>query len=147
MEIVSSLPFLSTRPLPSSHRLNSLSFHPFYSTVESFFTYLKSLSPSATDLELRSSLITLDHLNLFILALTQRLKSHKDFEAVETFMACFLRIHGEVLVQNGADLREPLETMRKEQVREGGRLGELCGFSREFRSPLFLSFASEVVQS
>ncbi|KAL7415398.1 WD-repeat protein [Mrakia frigida] len=97
---------------------------------ESFFTYLKSLSPSATDLELRSSLITLDHLNLFILALTQRLKSHKDFEAVETFMACFLRIHGEVLVQNGADLREPLETMRKEQVREGGRLGELCGFSQ-----------------
>ncbi|CDZ97730.1 WD repeat protein [Phaffia rhodozyma] len=98
---------------------------------ESFFLYLKALSPSATDLEIRSSLGTsLEHLNLFILALTQRLKSHKDFEAVEAFISIFLKIHGEVLIQNGEELREGLENLRRAQVKEGGRLAELCGFSQ-----------------
>jgi U3 small nucleolar RNA-associated protein 21 len=95
---------------------------------DTFFTYLKALSPSALDLSLRQ-LLSLNHLELFILALTQRLRSHRDFEAVQALLAVFLRIHGEVLVQN-IELQRPLETLRAEQVREGGRLGQLCGYSQ-----------------
>lgn len=101
-----------------------------HTPVETFFTYLKSLSATSTDLEIRSSLITLPHLTLFILALTQRLKSHRDFEAVQAFLAVFLRVHGEVLVANGEELREPMQRLREEQAKEGLRLRDLCGFSQ-----------------
>lgn len=89
-----------------------------------FFEFLKALSPSATDLELRS-LATLPHLTLFLQALTGRLRSHRDFEAVQTFLALFLRIHGDVLVQN-TELGDALRAVRAEQEREVGRLQELC---------------------
>lgn len=128
MEIV-CLPFPFFKSTSSSL---SLTLYTSLFPVESFFLYLKSLSPSATDLEIRSSLGTsLEHLNLFIHALTQRLKSHRDFEAVEAFISVFLKIHGEVLIQNGEELRDSLEHLRRAQVKEGGRLAELCGFSRE----------------
>ena len=45
---------------------------------------MKTLSPAAIDLELRS-LVTLDDQRLFLTALIQRLRSHRDFEAVQAF--------------------------------------------------------------
>ncbi|KAL8279548.1 hypothetical protein RQP46_008110 [Phenoliferia psychrophenolica] len=94
---------------------------------QSFFEYLKALSPSATDLELRS-LSSLLHLNAFLGALSARLASHRDFEAVQTFLACFLRIHGDVLVQN-TELKVALEKVAKAQTSEAGRLMDLTHYA------------------
>ncbi|KAI5478393.1 WD repeat protein, U3 small nucleolar RNA-associated protein 21 [Pseudohyphozyma bogoriensis] len=94
---------------------------------QSFFEYLKALSPSATDLELRS-LTMLPHLEAFLDALSGRLASHRDFEAVQTFLACFLRIHGDVLVQN-TELKGAMEKVAEEQKRESSRLMDLTHYS------------------
>ena len=64
---------------------------------------------------------TLETLTLFISALTQRLHSHRDFEAVQTYLNVFLRIHGEMLVEN-AELREPLQSLLEMQKVESGRV-------------------------
>ena len=60
------------------------------------------------ELEIRS-LVTIENLKLFMVAIIQRLQSRRDFEAVQTYQNIFLRIHGEVLVANP----ELLQTMEK----------------------------------
>lgn len=90
---------------------------------QSFFEYLKALSPAATDLELRS-LVLLPQLSAFLQALHARLRSHKDFEAVQTILAFFLRIHGDVLVQN-TELKADLVRIAEEQKKEAGRLVDM----------------------
>ncbi|OJT09103.1 U3 small nucleolar RNA-associated protein 21 -like protein [Trametes pubescens] len=97
------------------------------SDYEEFFTYAKALSPAAMDLELRS-LVTLDALQMFLGALTHRLRSHRDFEAVQTFMNVFLRMHGDVLAAN-AELQRALETLAGAQRKESERLLELLASS------------------
>jgi U3 small nucleolar RNA-associated protein 21 len=92
-----------------------------------FFEYMKALSPSSVDLEIRS-LISLDHLALFLHALTRRLASHRDFEAVQAYMAVFLNVHGDVLIAN-SELRDRVETLRETQRKESKRLLELVGYS------------------
>lgn len=93
-----------------------------------FFDYLKSLSPAATDLEI-GSLASLEHLEAFIKALTARLRSNRDFEAVQTYMAVFLRAHGDVLVQND-ELKPLLKELLDEQRRESARVAELAQYSQ-----------------
>ncbi|KAF7967205.1 hypothetical protein HWV62_35121 [Athelia sp. TMB] len=86
------------------------------SNYESFFNFTKTLSPAALDLELRS-LTTLNHLRLFLRALTSRLKSHRDFEAVQTLQHVFLRMHADVIVTNEevqTDLRSLADVQRQE---------------------------------
>ncbi|KAF9819788.1 hypothetical protein IEO21_01879 [Rhodonia placenta] len=83
---------------------------------EEFFTYAKSLSPAAIDLELRS-LVTLDALRTFLTALNRRLRSHRDFEAVQSFQNVFLRMHGDVLTAN-PELQEELEMLQDAQRKE-----------------------------
>ncbi|KAK0228621.1 Utp21 specific WD40 associated putative domain-containing protein [Armillaria fumosa] len=86
---------------------------------ETFFNLIKSLSPAALDLEIRS-LISLDSLQLFTHSLRQRLLSRKDFEAVQAVQNVFLRIHGDVLIENSelqSDMMELLEVQRKESER------------------------------
>lgn len=94
---------------------------------EDFYSYVKTLSPAAIDLEIRS-LVTLDAQRLFLIALIQRLRSHRDFEAVQTFQNVFLRIHGDVLVAN-AELRGELETLMEVQKKESERVLELLASS------------------
>ncbi|KAI0320117.1 Utp21-domain-containing protein [Amylostereum chailletii] len=94
---------------------------------EAFFTFAKALSPAAVDLELRS-LVTLDMMQLFLNALTQRLQSHRDFEAVQTYLNVFLRMHGDVLVEN-PEVRGDLEKLLRLQKRESGRVLELIASS------------------
>lgn len=96
-------------------------------TDSAFFEYIKALSPSAVDLEIRS-LVSLDHLGAFLSALIGRLRSHRDFEAVQAFMTVFLSIHGDVLIAN-AELRDLLERLEAEQKRETARLMELVSYS------------------
>ncbi|KAI0072792.1 Utp21-domain-containing protein [Panus rudis PR-1116 ss-1] len=102
---------------------------------ENFYNYIKSLSPAAIDLEIRS-LVSLSSLRLFLHALIQRLRSHRDFEAVQAFQNVFLRIHGDVLVANANDsdgdgegLRKDLETLKEVQMRESERVLELLASS------------------
>jgi U3 small nucleolar RNA-associated protein 21 len=92
-----------------------------------FFEYTKALSPSALDLEIRS-LSSLDHLSVFIHALTSRLRSKRDFEAVQALLSVFLTVHADVLIAN-IELRDSLVTLREEQKKEGKRLAELVGFA------------------
>jgi U3 small nucleolar RNA-associated protein 21 len=94
---------------------------------ESFFNYAKTLSPAALELELRS-LVTIDDLSLFINALTQRLLSHRDFEAVQALQAVFLRMHGEVLIAN-PEIRLKLEGLREVQRKESQKVLELIASS------------------
>ena len=89
-------------------------------TDESFFAFAKSLSPAAVDLEIRS-LVTVQDLSIFLNALTQRLKSRRDFEAVQTYLNLFLRVHGEMLIQS-TELRGDMETLLLLQKQESSRL-------------------------
>ncbi|KAF9477557.1 Utp21-domain-containing protein [Pholiota conissans] len=90
---------------------------------EAFFSYTKMLSPAALDLELRS-LLSLDNLALFLNALTQRLTSHRDFEAVQAMQNVFLRMHGDVFIAN-PELQSELEKLAEVQRRESQRVLEL----------------------
>ncbi|GAA5967551.1 hypothetical protein JCM11641_005691 [Rhodosporidiobolus odoratus] len=94
---------------------------------QSFFEYLKALSPSAVDLEVRS-LMSLTHLNAFASAILGRLKARRDFEACQTFLALFLRIHGDLLIGN-AETRAVLEAIQKTQKKEAERLIDLTHYN------------------
>lgn len=104
-------------------------FFALHGKDQSFFEYLKALSPSALDLEIRS-LTTLPHLARFLDALLARLRSHRDFEATETFLAVFLRVHGDVLVENPEDgIRDRMLAIQREQKREAERLIDLTHYN------------------
>ncbi|KAJ6630596.1 Utp21-domain-containing protein [Mycena sp. CBHHK59/15] len=94
---------------------------------EDFFSFAKSLSPAAIDLELRS-LVMLDSLRAFINALTRRLLSHRDFEAVQTLQNVFLRMHADVIVEN-PELQDGLERLMQVQRKESERVLELIASS------------------
>ena len=79
------------------------------------------------DLELRS-LVTIEAQQMFLTALTHRLHSHRDFEAVQALEAVFLRAHGDVLVAN-AELRGALERLQAVQRAESARVLELLASS------------------
>lgn len=90
---------------------------------ETLFSYAKTLSPAAIDLELRT-LVSLDHLRLFMHALTRRLRSRRDFEAVQTFQHVFLRMHSDVIIAND-ELSEALQELKAAQEQESVRVLEL----------------------
>lgn len=90
-----------------------------------FISHLKTLSPSTADIEIRS--LHPDELVPFVSALTYQLRSKRDYELVQAWMAVFLRIHGEAVPGN-AGLREALVEWREWQGSEGKRLGDLVGF-------------------
>ncbi|KAF9246284.1 Utp21 specific WD40 associated putative domain-containing protein [Melanogaster broomeanus] len=94
---------------------------------DDLFDYIKSLSPAAIDIELRS-LVSLDHIRQFLHALRRRLQSHKDFEAVQTLQNVFLRIHGDVLIEND-ELQLELEELLEIQKKESERVLELLASS------------------
>jgi U3 small nucleolar RNA-associated protein 21 len=84
---------------------------------------LKSLSPPAVELELRL-LITLHLQSKFLRALTRRLRSHKDFEMVQTLLAVFLKLHGESMIEN-MEMREGLEELLLVMKSENTKLRSL----------------------
>jgi U3 small nucleolar RNA-associated protein 21 len=90
---------------------------------DEFFGYAKTLTPAAMDLEIRS-LVTIENIHSFMVALTQRLRSRRDFEAVQTYQNVFLRIHGEVLVAN-TELLETMKTLLSVQKAESERVLDL----------------------
>lgn len=119
---------------------------------ESFFVYMKTLSPAAIDVEIRSlsSPTSVTQTNSFFLAfisaLTARLRTHRDFEAVQTFLAVFLRLHGSDMLQtySGKDgdnvLSEALKDLADVQQSESERVLDLVASSLGT-----LSFVRDVV--
>ena len=95
-----------------------------YVIDESFFTYMKSLTPAGLDLELRSLGTSLDILRTFLVALRQRLQSHRDFEATQAIMGVLLRLHGDVLIEN-PEMCEALKELRETQMGESKRILEV----------------------
>jgi U3 small nucleolar RNA-associated protein 21 len=117
-----------------------------------FLECLKNLPPSQADLEIRSlsPLKPYSELVAFVTALTERLRQKRDYELVQTWMAVFLRLHGETLVaaqtiggsedevdeegeeedvESGVEaLLEALYIWRAEQEREAKRLDALTGY-------------------
>ncbi|KAI9820373.1 MAG: hypothetical protein M1827_005997 [Pycnora praestabilis] len=106
-----------------------------------FLTHFSTLPPPQTDTSIRT-LSPPHELLHFVQALTLRLRQRRDYELVQAWMAVFLRLHGEAIVE-GADtgddddddddgqaeiLREALREWRAEQEKEGGRLGVLGGY-------------------
>ncbi|MCJ1303588.1 hypothetical protein MMC08_006398 [Hypocenomyce scalaris] len=91
--------------------------------------HLKTLSPSAADIEIRSlnAQGSSNELVSFVAALTTRLKDKVDYELVQAWMSVFLRIHGETVAQD-PDLVEVLKLWRTEQGKEAKRLGALVGY-------------------
>lgn len=90
-----------------------------------FTEHLKTLSPAAADIEIRS--LNPEELTTFVSALTHRLRQKRDYELVQAWMSVFLKIHGEAIPGN-ADLRDVLVEWRQWQEVEGKRLGDLVGF-------------------
>lgn len=90
---------------------------------DAFFALAQSMSPAALDAELRSLSSLLD-LALFAHALTQRLSSHRDFEAVQTYLAVFLRLHGDMFTEH-EELQSAMQELAVVHQRESERILEL----------------------
>lgn len=108
---------------------------------DSLIEHLKGLSPARADLEIRSLaprvVDGMSELSKFVDALTMRLKSRRDFELVNAWMAVFLRIHADMVgTCSQRDeleyrmLREALVSWADEQQQEGKRLAGLVGYCR-----------------
>ncbi|KAH8651892.1 Utp21 specific WD40 associated putative domain-containing protein [Tricladium varicosporioides] len=96
-----------------------------------FINHLKTLSPSAADLEIRSlnpgSEVGSDELVNFVSALTSRLTQKRDYELVQAWMTVFLRLHMDAVAHDDR-LIDALREWRECQEKEGARLGDLVGF-------------------
>jgi U3 small nucleolar RNA-associated protein 21 len=97
-----------------------------------FIEHLKTLSPSAADLEIRSLKLGegdlgSDELVNFVRALTSRLEQKRDYELIQAWMAVFLRLHSDAIAYDG-QLIEALKLWREHQEIEGVRLGDLVGY-------------------
>jgi U3 small nucleolar RNA-associated protein 21 len=97
-----------------------------------FIEHLKTLSPSAADIEIRSlnpgtEDTESDELVNFVEALTSRLRQKRDYELVQAWMTVFLKLHGDAVAYD-ARLSEALGRWRESQEREGARIGQLIGF-------------------
>lgn len=69
-------------------------------SMDALFLYLHTLSPPALDAEIRS-LVRLQDITRFLHCMTRRLEQHRDFDAVQAMVAVALRVHGDVIVENG----------------------------------------------
>ena len=98
---------------------------------------MKTLSPAAVDLELRTladAPATGSYLATFLNALAARLRTHRDFEAVQTFLAVFLRLQGGSIVESGVEdgtdeVQSALERIAEVQGTESDRVLELVSSS------------------
>ena len=117
----------SSNPSQLSHLFQAFSTSSSSPNLTGLTTYLTSLPPSSTDLEIRS--LTLTEMPTFITFLTALLRARKSFELVNTWMAVFLRMHGEFVSEVG-ELRTAVLEWRDVMREEEERLGKMVGFGR-----------------
>lgn len=100
---------------------------------DDFIEHMKSLSPSAADLELRSLSICdasdseENELLHFIRAVTARLVARRDYELTQAWMTVFLKLHFDVVMESEVLLRE-LRMWKSQQEKEKDRLDNLVGY-------------------
>ena len=94
-----------------------------------FVAHLKTLPPSAVDLEVRSLDPAAPYTELvgFITAMTHRLRANADFELVQAWMTVFLRVHGDMIIED-AGLAEAVKEWREEHKKQAVRLKGLVGY-------------------
>lgn len=93
-------------------------------------SHLSSLPPSAADIAIRTLDTTEPYTELrtFIEALTARLRQRRDYELVQAWMSVFLKLHGDVVVQD-EELVGLLRKWQEEAKGERERVGGLVGYS------------------
>lgn len=91
-------------------------------------THLKTLSPAAADIEIRSLSSEHDELAAFVRALVWLMEQRRDFELGQAWMAVFLRCHGDVVVSDEG-LRMEVEGWQGAVRRERERVGRLSGYA------------------
>lgn len=142
---IAPAPSANTR-ISKLHNPTSLTPNPFTALLhtssqpnahEPFIEHLSSLPPSAADIQIRSlSPLPLslpsnssptNELVLFIRALMARLRQKRDYELLQTWLAVFLKVHGESVIADPG-LREVLQEWRVVQGEEAARLAARVGF-------------------
>lgn len=132
----SSSSLLLPPPLPLFHITRPQKYQCLahtHSSDDDFVEHLKTMSPSATDLELRS--LSAGHGNddsqnellLFVRAMTARIAARRDYELVHVWMSVFLRLHYDSILES-EPLRDVLAQWRERQQAERARLDDLVGY-------------------
>lgn len=94
-----------------------------------FLDHLKSLSPAAADIEIRSMSADGAEMISFARSLTWLLHERRNFELVQAWMAVFLRMHGDVVVGNPG-LRDAVQEWSEALELEKRRVQRLASFCR-----------------
>jgi U3 small nucleolar RNA-associated protein 21 len=98
---------------------------------DDFIAHLKALAPATADLELRSLSASGDddsnELLHFIRALTSRLVARRDYELTQAWMAVFLRLHFDLILESDT-LMGALKEWKQHQGEECNRLDNLVGY-------------------
>lgn len=97
---------------------------------DQLISHLKTLSPSTTDMEIRSldTYPPLDEFVTFVDALTHQLKLKRDYELVQVWMSILLNVHGDVILEYGDMLEPSLRAWELEQRAEAERLDSLVKY-------------------
>ncbi|KAM3421008.1 hypothetical protein BST61_g1433 [Cercospora zeina] len=104
-----------------------------------FLSHLSSLPPATADIEIRSLSHTDNEHVAFVQALTWKLRSKRDFELVQAWMTVWLRVHGDLVVQDEGvraavtEYWEGLEEERRRVERLVGFVGGMVGWVRAAR--------------
>ncbi|RFU35003.1 hypothetical protein B7463_g1312, partial [Scytalidium lignicola] len=106
-----------------------------------FIEHLKTLSPAAADLEIRSlnpgqGDEESDELVNFVHALTSSLVQKRNYELVQAWMTVFLRLHADSIAHDER-LIEALRVWREHQNVEAARMGDLVGYCSGVRAAPF----------
>ncbi|CAG8567238.1 8534_t:CDS:10 [Acaulospora morrowiae] len=96
-----------------------------------FFNFAKTMNPPAIDFELRSFSLNNDFedLKYFLDAIRSRIESRKDFELVQVYLNRFLKIYGDIIVNNPEHFRNHLEEILSKHTKEWARVEELIHYN------------------
>ncbi|KAI9205039.1 Utp21 specific WD40 associated putative domain-containing protein [Polychytrium aggregatum] len=111
---------------PTSHFAEALKAGHLSNDYSQFIDFVKTLSPSSIDFELRTLSPEDDHAQFVYLlrALRQHLEKRRDFELIEAYLGAFLKIHGDVMVSqsDNESLQLELQLVKEEHQRTWGVL-------------------------
>lgn len=92
-----------------------------------FLEHLQTLNPAAADIEIRSMRSEGEEMETFVHALTWLMHERRDFELGQAWMAVFLRIHGDVVLDD-AKLRQAVDAWAVALEQERKRVQQLASY-------------------
>ncbi|KAJ1745107.1 rRNA-processing protein utp21 [Coemansia sp. RSA 1591] len=95
------------------------------------FEYLKTLNPSAIDVEIRSLPVDdqLKALKAFVCATTCQLKSKRDFELAQAYLHVFIAVFTDIIKANARELEPLLAELRNELKAQWDTVDNLIRYS------------------